>query len=410
MTKEQPKKPRMHETADFRCDPHPMNNIKRTIAVMSGKGGVGKSLVTALLATYLQRSGDYNVGILDADITGPSIPKLFGAEEWKPKMSDNGIVPVRSHSNIQLMSINLLVEDPSRPVVWRGPILGNTVKQFWSDVIWGELDFLLIDMPPGTGDVPLTVFQSLPVDGIIIVTSPQDLVSLIVRKAIHMANMMSIPVIGLVENMSYIICPDCGKKIELFGSSHTAAVADEFNIPFLDSLPVDPAITRLADTGSIEKLAESYLENSLQAIGNMLRTEDKETAAAKDNSSAEDGSPARIIAVATENGHIAEHFGHCDGFTLFSVENKQITAENFVASPPHKPGLLPVFLKEHGASAIIAGGMGSGAIDLFRENEIEVIIGTRGDLKEAAQAYVNGDLISTEEACREHSHGDSCSS
>lgn len=405
----------MHETAEFRCDPHPLNNIKKTIAVLSGKGGVGKSLVTALLATYLQRTGNYKVGILDADITGPSVPKLFGAEEWKPKMTEEGILPVRSHSDIQLMSINLLIEDPSRPVVWRGPILGNTVKQFWSDVIWGELDFLLIDMPPGTGDVPLTVFQSLPVDGIIIVTSPQDLVSLIVRKAIHMARMMSIPVIGLVENMSHVLCPECGHKIELFGESHTAAVASEFNIPLLDSLPIDPEITKLADTGSIEKLAKMYLNNSLQEMVKMLpeknkRKTGKSEQMTKDDAITDSSTADRIIAVAMENGQIAEHFGHCDGFTLFTIQNNQLADERFIESPPHKPGLLPVFLKEKGVTAIIAGGMGAGAIDLFRENDIEVVTGIRGDPREAAREFLTGSLISTDEACREHAHGDSCGS
>ena len=225
---------------DFSIENNPLNEIKRTIAVLSGKGGVGKSLVTALLATYLQRTGKYRVGILDADITGPSIPKLFGADEFKPKATEAGLFPVRSHSDIQLMSINFLLEDPESPVIWRGPILANTVKQFWTDVIWGDLDFMFLDMPPGTGDVPLTVFQSIPLDGIIIVTSPQDLVSMIVKKAVNMANMMNIPILGIVENMSHVVCPHCGEIIKLFGESTIQDIAAKWEIPYLGSLPIDP--------------------------------------------------------------------------------------------------------------------------------------------------------------------------
>ena len=254
---------------DFSVQTHPLNQIKRTIAVLSGKGGVGKSLVTALLATYLQRTGQYRVGILDADITGPSIPMLFGADKGQPRATDEGLFPIRSHSDIQLMSINFLLDDPASPVIWRGPILGNTVKQFWTDVIWGDLDFMMIDMPPGTGDVPLIVFQSLPIDGIIIVTSPQDLVSMIVKKAVHMAQMMDIPIIGLVENMAYTLCPHCSEKIMLFGESHTAAAAAELGIPLLDQLPLDPDITAMCDQGQIERLHKNYLENTLQILKNM---------------------------------------------------------------------------------------------------------------------------------------------
>lgn len=256
----------MMTNQDFQAETHPQNDIKRTIAVASGKGGVGKSLVTALLATYLMRTGLYRVGILDADLTGPSIPKMFGAEQYKPQGSEDGLFPVRTHSGILLMSINLLLDDPQSPVVWRGPILANTVKQFWSDVIWGDLDFLFIDMPPGTGDIPLTIFQSLPLDGLIVVTSPQDLVSLIVSKAIHMAQMMKIPIIGLVENMSYVMCPHCGQKITLFGESRTEEEARAAGLPFLGSLPVDPDLAALCDRGQIERVHQTYLTECLAAL------------------------------------------------------------------------------------------------------------------------------------------------
>lgn len=255
-----------HDQTDFGIENNPMNEIRRTIAVLSGKGGVGKSLSTALLATYLQRTGKYRVGILDADVTGPSIPKLFGAEDFKPKATEAGLFPVRSHSDIQLMSINLLLEDPGAPVIWRGPILANTVKQFWTDVIWGDIDFMFLDMPPGTGDIPLTVFQSIPLDGIIIVTSPQDLVAMIVNKAVNMAKMMNIPILGLIENMSHIICPHCKETIKMFGESATEETALEWGIPFLGSLPVDPDLARLSDEGHIERIHKSYLPQAVAAL------------------------------------------------------------------------------------------------------------------------------------------------
>lgn len=251
---------------DFACETHPLNQIKRTIGVLSGKGGVGKSLVTGLAATYLQRGSDQRIGILDADITGPTIPRLFGADQFRPRTTDEGIFPVRTHSDIQLMSINLLLDDPSKPVVWRGPILANTVKQFWSDVIWGDLDYLMIDMPPGTGDIPLTIFQSLPIDGLIIVTSPQDLVAMIVKKAINMANMMNIPVIGVVENMSYIECPHCGKAIELFGHGNSRDVAKAMGVPFLDQVALDPDLTALCDQGHIERYHKDVLPETVKAL------------------------------------------------------------------------------------------------------------------------------------------------
>ena len=220
------------------------------IAVVSGKGGVGKSMVTALSAIAASRSG-FRTGIMDADITGPSIPRMFGVHT-KAYGSDYGIMPEETERGIKLMSINLLVDNETDPVVWRGPVIGGVVEQFWTDVCWGGLDVLFIDMPPGTGDVPLTVFQSLPIDGIIVVTSPQDLVSMIVAKAVNMAELMNIPVLGLVENMSYVTCPDCGRKIEVFGESQAEHVAAAFGIPLLEQLPIDPVLSREADAGDIE--------------------------------------------------------------------------------------------------------------------------------------------------------------
>ena len=222
----------------------------KVIGVVSGKGGVGKSLVSALLASGLTKKG-YRTAVLDADLTGPSIPKVFGLQEKAQGCAD-GILPALTRDGIQVMSINLLLEDPGDPVVWRGPVIAGTVKQFWTDVIWSDVDFMFVDMPPGTGDVPLTVFQSLPVDGIVVVASPQELVAMIVEKAVRMASMMNVPILGLVENMSYLTCPGCGKKIEVFGHSKADEIAAEYGIPAVAKLPIDPKIAELADVGRIE--------------------------------------------------------------------------------------------------------------------------------------------------------------
>ena len=240
------------------------SSVKKVIAVVSGKGGVGKSMVTGLSAIAASRAG-FRVGIMDADITGPSIPRMFGVHT-KAYGSDYGIMPEETERGIKLMSINLLVDHETDPVVWRGPVIGGVVEQFWTDVCWGGLDVLFIDMPPGTGDVPLTVFQSLPVDGIIVVTSPQDLVSMIVAKAVNMAELMNIPVLGLVENMSYVTCPDCGKKIEVFGQSQAEQVAAAFGIPLLEQLPIDPVLSQEADAGDIELNAGDQMETIIGVL------------------------------------------------------------------------------------------------------------------------------------------------
>ena len=230
--------------------PHELSKIRKVIGVVSGKGGVGKSLVTSLSAVESARLG-YKTAILDADITGPSIPRSFGLTE-KATGTETGLYPVKTSTGISVMSLNLLTENETDPVVWRGPMIAGVVKQFWTDVIWGDVDFMFVDMPPGTGDVPLTVFQSIPVDGIIIVTSPQELVSMIVEKAVNMARLMNIPVLGLVENMSYVLCPDCGKKIEIFGKSHAGEIAEKYGMKVLGSLPFDPKLAAEVDAGRIE--------------------------------------------------------------------------------------------------------------------------------------------------------------
>ena len=241
------------------------SNIKKVIAVMSGKGGVGKSMVTELLAVAAAKRG-LKTAILDADITGPSIPTAFGVTERACADGEGGILPCRSQSGIGMMSLNLLVDNPADPVVWRGPVIAGAVKQFWSDVRWGEVDVMFVDMPPGTGDVPLTVFQSLPITGIVVVTSPQDLVRLIVEKAMRMARMMNVPVLGLVENMSSFKCPDCGKVHHIFGESKAQEIADAYGVETVASLPIDPALANAVDNGQVERADTSALDALVDAL------------------------------------------------------------------------------------------------------------------------------------------------
>ena len=243
---------------DFSEKPHALSNIKKVIGVISGKGGVGKSLVTSLLAVAMRRKG-YNTAILDADVTGPSIPKVFGVKA-KAEGNDLGLFPVKTRTGIDLMSINLLLPNDTDPVVWRGPVIAGAVKQFWTDVIWSDVDYMFIDLPPGTGDVPLTVFQSIAVDGLIIVTSPQELVSMIVTKAVKMAKLMNIPILGLVENMSYFHCPDNGRDYKIFGESHIETIAAEHDLKVLAKIPIDPQIAEACDEGQIEFYDGNWLE------------------------------------------------------------------------------------------------------------------------------------------------------
>ena len=248
---------RKEQKTDFSEKLHEMSSVKKVIGVVSGKGGVGKSLVTSMLAVTMNRM-NYHTAILDADVTGPSIPKAFGIRE-KASGSEFGLFPVKTKTGIDIMSVNLLLENDTDPVVWRGPIIAGTVKQFWTDVMWGDIDYLFVDMPPGTGDVPLTVFQSLPVDGVVIVTSPQDLVQMIVKKAANMAEQMNIPVLGIIENYSYVKCPDCGKEIKVFGESHVEEAAREMNVPVLGRMPIDMKLAEAVENEKFYEAENPYL-------------------------------------------------------------------------------------------------------------------------------------------------------
>ena len=243
---------------------HPLSSVKHVYGVVSGKGGVGKSIVTSMLAASIQRQG-YRTAILDADITGPSIPKMFGVK-GPVEGIDDGILAKESKFGTQIMSVNLLLDEETRPVVWRGPVIAGTVKQFWTEVVWKDVDYMFVDMPPGTGDVPLTVFQSLPIEGIFIVTSPQELVSMVVAKAVNMANLMNVPIVGLIENMSYFKCPDCGKEYKIFGDSHISEIADANGLDVLARIPIDPELAKICDAGAVELFEGDYLAGAVTRL------------------------------------------------------------------------------------------------------------------------------------------------
>lgn len=261
------------EERDLREKPNKLSKIKKVVGVVSGKGGVGKSIVTSMLAVLMHRAG-YKTAILDADVTGPSIPKVFGLGE-RADSCDSGIFPSLSRKGIKIISSNLLLENVTDPIIWRGPLIGNMVKQFWTDVIWDEVDIMFIDMPPGTGDVPLTVFQSIPVDGIAVVTSPQELVSMIVAKAVNMAEKMNIPILGIIENMSFVKCPDCGKEIKVFGESKLEKTARTFKLDILGRIPLDPKLAAACDRGMIELFEGEWLSNAVNKIDALLKEEVK---------------------------------------------------------------------------------------------------------------------------------------
>lgn len=254
---------------DMHVDPHNLSQIKRVIGVVSGKGGVGKSLVTSMSAVLANKKG-YKTAILDADITGPSIPKMFGIHK-RAEQNEDGLLPVTTKTGIEIMSLNLLTENETDPVIWRGPVIAGVVTQFWTDVIWGDVDFMFVDMPPGTGDVPLTVFQSIRIDGIIVVTSPQDLVSMIVEKAVNMAKMMNIPILGIVENYSYVECPDCGKKINIFGESRIDEIAAEKGLKVLGRIPMKQAVAQKCDNGLIEDCKGKHIAGIGELLDEMAK-------------------------------------------------------------------------------------------------------------------------------------------
>ena len=376
------------EERDLSFKPHPMSSIKKVIAIASGKGGVGKSLVTSLMAVLLKRKG-YNTAILDADITGPSIPKVFGVTE-KAYGNDDGLVPNSTSTGIKIMSSNLLLQEGTDPIVWRGPIIANLVKQFWTDAIWQDIDFMFVDMPPGTGDVPLTVFQSFKVDGIIIVTSPQELVSMIVSKAVKMAQMMNIPIIGIVENMSYLECDECNHQIKMFGESHVDEIAKEYGLRVLAKMPLDPKITALTDKGRIEDVNTAHLDKAVEILENLPLD-------------------LTTIAVPVLDGKIDPHLGKAKEFHLYQVV-KNMVVDGFKLELK-QTGITNIIksFKDHNVDVVLVEKMGEHIMQAMTENNISVVTKATGEPKQAMQKFLNKELEITTEpncGCKAHSHDD----
>ena len=374
------------------------SSVKKVIGVLSGKGGVGKSMITSLLAVLFNRNG-YKVAILDADITGPSIPKGFGINE-RAKGCEAGIIPAVTSTGIDMISTNMFLPNETDPTVWRGPLLSGTVKQFWSETIWNNEDYMFVDMPPGTGDVTLTVFQSIPLDGIIIVTSPQDLVSMIVEKAVKMANLMNIPILGIVENMSYIKCPDCNKEIQIFGKSNIEKIAQKFNISVIDKLPINPSIAQLCDEGQIENMKEDMLINNISNIENLLKLSDN-----KNNK----GEEKMKIAVTYENGEVFQHFGHTENFKVYTIEDNKIISSEIISSNGTGHESLAGMLKSFGIETLICGGIGGGAKIALAQEGITVYPGAIGKADDAINDLLNGTLnYNPDIQCSHHDHEHNC--
>lgn len=382
------------------------SNVKKVIGVVSGKGGVGKSFITSYLSVLLNRKG-YNTAILDADITGPSIPKAFGIHS-KAQANEMGIMPAISKNGTKIISVNLLLDTEDTPVIWRGPVIAGTVKQFWSQVVWDQVDYMFVDMPPGTGDVPLTVFQSIPLDGIIVVTSPQELVSMIVSKAVNMAKAMEVPILGLIENYSYMSCGNCGEKMSVFGESHVEEVAQKHGLKILGRIPIDPVIAKAVDSEQIEALNEPWLNEAVEYI-------EKIYPCREDKIDAKNVSKVKIAVTTDENNTVFQHFGKCEQFTIFDIEDNKLINTSILDSNGSGHSALGELLKENQVNVLLCGGIGQGALDILLEAKIAVYPGMQGDINVAAASYLDGSVIAGGfSTCGHHEHnhaeGDSCGS
>lgn len=391
------------EKQDFTEHLNEFSSVKHVIAVMSGKGGVGKSFVTSRLAALFQKKG-YRTAVLDADITGPSIPRCFGLT-GRVEAGEKGLEPAVTDTGIQVMSLNLLLDDEEAPVIWRGPIIAGTVKQFYTDVYWNDVDYMFVDMPPGTGDVPLTVFQSLPVDGIVIVTSPQDLVSMIVGKAVNMANAMGLPVLGIVENYSFIKCPDCGKVIYPFGEGKTEDVAKHFNLPVLAKLPIDPSVSEAMDSGMVEHLSEDCLTAAVPAIEKAMEENEKAKAAAAE-APASDEEVHTVAVPVGDDGKVWQHFGKTTEFVVYKTKGKDVLNRDAVNCDGYAHESLADLLAKEGVDVLICGGIGPGGRDAVISKGIKIVPGIMGMAEDAVQRFINGELsYSNDSTCA--GHGDS---
>lgn len=350
------------------------SRIRRVIGIVSGKGGVGKSFVTSYLSVNMNRKG-YQTAILDADVTGPSIPKSFGIQK-KAKGNELGIFPEYSNNGTGIMSVNLLIDNEETPVVWRGPVIAATVKQFWTEVVWGNVDYMFVDMPPGTGDVPLTVFQSIPLDGIIIVTSPQELVSMIVKKAVNMANAMDIPILGIIENYSYVTCNCCGQKMSVFGDSHVEEVAKDFGIKVLGKLPLDPSIATMVDKGQVESIEGDWLQETADFIEEVCPVDRNEEAVR-----------SMKIAVATQkDGQVAAKFKDICNLSVFAVEQQAVSQTGEI---PYKNEEMTDLCKQENIDILLCGGIGQEILGKMMEQHIMVIPGQQGTPAQVVSAFLN---------------------
>lgn len=365
---------------DFLVPLNKYSNVKKVIGIVSGKGGVGKSFVTSYLSVLMNRRG-YKTAILDGDITGPSIPKAFGIHQ-KAYMSELGIIPVESKNGTKVMSINLLLENEDVPVIWRGPVIAGTVKQFWSDVVWDEVDYMFVDMPPGTGDVPLTVFQSLPVDGLVIVTSPQELVSMIVSKAVNMATAMNIPILGLVENYSYIECGNCKERISVFGTSHIEEIGNKYSLDVLGKIPIDPNIAAYIDGEKVEELEGDWLNHLADTLEAVHGVREKSTAPVSEQEEV-------VIAVPTdESGNVFSHFGKAETFTLYTIKDKTLVSKDVITVEGEGHEVRVKTLMKHQTSVLLCGGMGLPAMEELMDKGVKVIPGAVGDIDVVTSSYL----------------------
>ncbi len=378
---------------DFLVPLNQHSKVKKVIGIVSGKGGVGKSFVTSFLSVLMRRKG-YETAILDADITGPSIPKAFGIHT-KAKGNELGIFPEVSDTGIKVMSVNLLLETEDTPVIWRGPVIAGTVKQFWSDVLWEEVDYMFVDMPPGTGDVPLTVFQSLPLAGIIIVTSPQELVSMIVSKAVNMAENMQVPILGLVENYSYIQCGNCGEKISVFGTSHIDEIAVKYNLPVLGRVPIDPAIAAAVDSEKIEQLSGEWLDLAAETLEELLGENKKKSADIKVGADSLQGSSSTKIAIPTdESGNVFKHFGKTKEFIIYELQGKELVNKLVLKTEGEGHESKVSVLSDNLVNVVICGGIGFEAMEGLMNRGILVVPGAEGDADVVTAAYLDEALSS----------------
>jgi Mrp family chromosome partitioning ATPase/predicted Fe-Mo cluster-binding NifX family protein len=374
-----------------RFNPHPETSIRNTIAVMSGKGGVGKSAVAVLLAVALRRIG-FEVGILDADITGPSVPRGLGIS-GPIVVGEEGAVPSASSTGIKVMSMNLILPAEDEAVIWRGPLISSAVGQFYQECEWGNLDYLLIDLPPGTADVPLTVMQSIPLDGIILVTTPQELAGMIVGKAVSMAALLNAPITGLIENMSYIKCPSCGERVDPFGPSHGAEAARRMQTSFLGSIPIDRAISEMADEGRLEEYESKEVEG---VIGEVIR---RFSGQKKMEEAVPEMEVSKRIAIVMAGGEVSPHFGRAEEFMLVEVEGGEIRDREILRAPAHECGALPALFAQKGVGSVIAGGIGGGAMQHLEKAGIRVYTGAKGSPEDALGSLLGGTLSSSEEIC-----------